>query len=49
MNLNPYLTQKREYLLFVYAEKAEKMRQEGVDVINLTIGDPLDDTFPKSS
>ncbi len=47
MNLNPYLTQKREYLLFVYAEKAEKMKQEGVDVVNLTIGDPLDDTYPK--
>lgn len=47
MKLNPYLTQKREYLLFVYDEKAKQMKADGVDVINLTIGDPLDDTFPK--
>ena len=47
MKLNPYLTAKREYLLFIYAKKAEELRAQGVEVINLTIGDPLDNTFPK--
>lgn len=46
MKLNPYLTQKREYPLFIYARKAEELKSQGVDVINLTIGDPLDDTYP---
>ncbi|MCM8534743.1 MAG: aminotransferase class I/II-fold pyridoxal phosphate-dependent enzyme [Lentisphaeraceae bacterium] len=46
MKLNSYLTQKREYPLFIYARKAEELRSQGVDVINLTIGDPLDNTYP---
>ena len=46
MRLNPYLRTKQEYTLFVYAQKAAALREEGVDVIDLTIGDPLDDTFP---
>ncbi|NQZ59041.1 MAG: aminotransferase class I/II-fold pyridoxal phosphate-dependent enzyme [Lentisphaeraceae bacterium] len=45
MKLNLYLRQKKEYPLFVYAQKAEELKAQGVKVINLTIGDPLDDTY----
>jgi len=45
MKLNPYLREKKEYPLFIYAQKAEELKAQGVNVINLTIGDPLDDTY----
>ena len=46
MDFNPFLLEKKEYPLYVYAQKAAAMKAAGVDVINLTIGDPLDATYP---
>ena len=43
--INPYLKEDREYPLITIKRQAEQLKAEGHDVIDLTIGDPQDQTF----
>lgn len=42
---NPYLLREKEYPLLALQREAERLRQQGRDIINLTIGDPKDVTY----
>ena len=48
MDFNSYLSSKNEYSLNKYHAMANQLREEGHDVINLTIGDPIDRTYEKA-
>ena len=48
MNFNSYLRSKNEYSLSKYHSLANKLREDGHDVINLTTGDPIDNTYEKA-
>lgn len=43
---NRYLLEEKEYPISVLVERFNRMRSEGRDLVNLTIGDPQDDAFP---
>jgi LL-diaminopimelate aminotransferase len=45
MQYNSYLTEEQEYALLGAQKRAETLKQSGVDVINLTVGDPKESTF----
>jgi len=45
MEFNSYLTEEKEYALLGAQKRAEKLKNAGVDVINLTVGDPKESTF----
>ncbi len=45
MNYNPYLINEKEYALQSLQQKATLLKSKGIDLLNLTVGDPLDDTF----
>jgi len=42
--LNPTLTEEKVYPMVLLQQKAEKLRKEGRDIVDLTIGDPEDNT-----
>ncbi|WDE98778.1 aminotransferase class I/II-fold pyridoxal phosphate-dependent enzyme [Lentisphaera profundi] len=48
MKYNSYLSSKNEYSLSKYHNLANKLRDEGHQVINLTIGDPVERTYPEA-
>ena len=43
--INPYLKEEREYPLTTVKRLAMQLQAEGHDIIDLTIGDPQDETF----
>ena len=43
--INPYLKEEQEYPLITVKRQAQQLMAEGQDIIDLTIGDPQDDTF----
>jgi aspartate/methionine/tyrosine aminotransferase len=45
MKIHPRLLAGQEYPLFVYKQKAQELRDSGVDVIDLTLGDPEGPTY----
>ena len=46
--INSYLKEQKEYPLAAIKKRAEQLKAEGKDVIDLTIGDPQEPTFPQA-
>ena len=46
MKFQKYITQKKEYALTSHTESIKELIQSGRNILNLTIGDPIEDTYP---